>query len=379
MNSTPRPRTPTAQAQAQRLRRILLGSATYLTALLIAIMLWWLNYIPLTVLLSYGVMLAAINLFFYAAVRSGLNLRFADPNMNRVQIALAIATGYYVMYHAQEARGMLLLLIVTAAMYALFQFRARDFVRMTAMIVLGYAALILMLYLRRPSEVNLVIEVLQLVTLTACLLQFSSVGALIVKLRTRAVDSKRELEKRNGQLEQAQRRIEELAMRDELTGAYNRRHLMETVRIEKQRSRRTGSPFTICILDLDFFKHVNDQYGSLAGDQVLRDIAVTAGAALRETDYFGRYGGEEFACVLTDTGPDGALITAERIRNSIAALRFSAIDPALAVTVSIGIADCAQQDEPDSAFRRADEALYLAKMQGRNRCIVSAAVYQVPG
>ena len=378
MISSPRARTPTAQAQAQRLRRILLGSATYLTAFLIAALLWWLSYIPLTVLLTYGVMLAVINLFFYVAVRTGLNLRFADPNMNRVQIALAIATGYYVMYYAQQARALLLLLIVTAVMYALFQFRTRDYLRMTAMVVLGYAALILTIYLRRPGEVNVVIELLQLVTLTACLLQFSSVGALIVKLRTRAVDSKRELEKRNGQLEQAQRRIEELSMRDELTGAYNRRHLMETIRIEKQRSRRTGSPFTLCIVDLDFFKQVNDRYGSLAGDQVLREIAATAGAALRETDYFGRYGGEEFACVLTDTGADGALITAERIRNGIAALRFSAIDAALAVTVSIGIADCAQAEEPDSALRRADEALYLAKMGGRNRCIVSPPVDQVP-
>ena len=355
-----------------------MGWGTYVTALAIAGAVCWLGYIDMSVLLVYGAMLAGLNLFYYTAVRTNFNLRFADPNMSMMQICLAIAAGYYVMYHAQEARGAFLLLSVPAVMWGMFQFRTSDFLRMTGIVVAGYVLLIALMAAWRPHQLNVSIEILQLCALDACLAQFSSVGGHIVALRGKLSDKNREMEKRNTQLEQALLRIEELAMRDELTGVFNRRHLMETIRVEKQRSRRTGSRFTICILDIDFFKRVNDTYGHLAGDQVLREISATASAALRQTDYFGRYGGEEFACVLTDTGADGAMITAERIRNSVAALRFPAIDPVLGITVSIGVADCGQAEEPDSAFQRADAALYQAKQGGRDRCIAAPVLATRP-
>ena len=373
MKSAPSVHPTVPQAQALRLKRLAYGSVSYLTTFTVAAVLCALGYIPPSVLLTYGLMLAGLNAMVVLALRSNLNLRLADPSMTMLQISLAIAAGYYVMYHAQQARGAFLLLVLSAAMYGLYQFRTRQFLVMTSAIVAGYLFLIIVLMVQRPHELNLQVELLQLVALTACLLQFSGLGGHIGQLRSRLNEKNREMEKRNSELEQALLRIEQLAMHDELTGVFNRRHLMETIRLEKQRSRRTGSQFTICILDIDFFKHVNDTYGHLAGDQVLREISATASAALRQTDYFGRYGGEEFACVLTDTGPDGAMVTAERIRHSIAALRFPAMDPALGITVSIGMAVCSQSEEPDSAFRRADAALYQAKQGGRNRCVASAA------
>lgn len=374
MKSAPSVYITVPQAQALRLKRLAYGSVSYLTSFAVASVLCALGYLAPTVLLTYGLMLAALNGVYVIALRSGLNLRLADPNMSLLQIGLAIAASYYVMYYAREARGAFLLLGLSAAMYGLYQFRTRDFLVLTSAIVAGYLFLILLLVLQRPQELNLQLELLHLIALTACMLQFSGVGGHIGALRSKLNEKNREMEKRNSQLEQALLRIEQLAMHDELTGVFNRRHLMETISLEKQRSRRTGSQFTICILDIDFFKHVNDTYGHLAGDQVLREISATASAALRQTDYFGRYGGEEFACVLTDTGPDGAMVTAERIRTSIAALRFPAMDPALGITVSIGMAACSDGEEPDSAFRRADEALYQAKQGGRNRCVASPDV-----
>lgn len=366
------------QAQALRLKRAAYAALSYLASFSLAAILCWLGYIGSAVLLNYLAMIVAINVGCVLAVRSNLNLRLRDPNMVLIQICLAIGAGFYVMYHAQQARGVFLLLGISAVMYGLFQFRTRDFVVLTCAVLLGYIVLIGLLVLNRPAELNIEVEVLQLIALGFCLLQFSGLGGHVVALRAKVRGKNRELEKRNTQLEQALLRIEELAMRDELTGVYNRRHLMETIRVEKQRSRRTGSAFTICILDIDFFKHINDTYGHLAGDEVLREISATAAAALRQTDYFGRYGGEEFACVLTDTATDGAMITAERIRASIAALRFPAMDPNLGVTVSIGIADCAQDEETGNAFKRADDALYQAKEGGRNRCVAAPRTVTQP-
>ncbi|MEJ7807594.1 MAG: GGDEF domain-containing protein, partial [Telluria sp.] len=136
----------------------------------------------------------------------------------------------------------------------------------------------------------------------------------------------------------------------------------------------TGSVFSICILDVDHFKRVNDSFGHLAGDRVLQAIAETATEALRQTDYFGRYGGEEFALVLTGTMVDGAMITAERVRTRIEALRFPDISPELRVTVSIGIADLRMQEDTAQTFKRADKALYCAKEEGRNRCLIAPAL-----
>lgn len=371
MTSESSSRRSVPQAQALRLERLAYGCLSYLVGLTLAALICWLGYIELGVLLTYLGLIVALNLVYFTLVRTNVNLRFADPNMSMAQICTAIGAGYYVMFFAQQARAPFLLLGVSATMYGLYQFRTRDFIKMTAAISAGYAILIALLYLYRPHQLNLQIEILQLCAFTACMLQFSGLGGNIGKLRGKVREKNRELEKRNGQLEQALLRIEELAMRDELTGAYNRRHLMQTIRIEKQRSNRTGSPLSICILDIDFFKHVNDTYGHLAGDEVLRQISATASAALRETDSFGRYGGEEFACILTDTGTAGAMITAERIRASMCALRFPAMDPALRVTVSIGIAECSQAEDTGSAFRRADDALYQAKQGGRNRCIAA--------
>ena len=369
---------PAVVNQEVLLRRIRLGWISYTVLLALAAIFYALGYLERFVLVNYVIGVAAANVVFYIAVVRGINLRFADPTMTFAQIYVAIVAGLYLMYYAQQARGVFLLLGVSAVMYGLFQMSTRAFLVLTGAVLASYAFLIALLTLTRPSEIVLQVEILQLFALGACLLQFSGLGGHITKLRARVKQKNSELEGRNRQLELAFLRIEELAMRDELTGVFNRRHLMDTIRTEKQRSDRTGRPSSICILDIDFFKNVNDKYGHLAGDQVLREIAATASAALRQTDCFGRYGGEEFACILTDTSTEGAMITAERIRANIAQLRFPHMDKDLKITISIGIADFTRDEETTATFQRADEALYRAKQTGRNRCVVAPGTAQ-PG
>lgn len=372
MNSVPTTERAGVEAQqALRLRRVEMGCISYLFTLSMVAVCWWLGYFALSVLLNYFVTVVLLNVAFYMAIRTGFNLRFGDPSMTLAQICMSILPGLYVMYHAQQVRGVLLLMCLSAAMYGLFRFRTRDFIVVTAVLVGGYALLILYMYFGKTGNINPQIELLHLCALLATFVQFSVLGGYIGSLRDKVKEKNRELAARNDDLEHALRRIEELAMRDELTGVFNRRYLMETIKNEKHRCERSGSVFSICILDVDHFKHVNDRFGHLVGDEVLQAIATTATGALRQTDYFGRYGGEEFALVLTGTTVEGAFITAERVRTRIEALRFPSVSADLAVTVSIGIADSRFAEETAMTFKRADDALYKAKQHGRNRCIIA--------
>jgi len=188
-----------------------------------------------------------------------------------------------------------------------------------------------------------------------------------------------ELTKTQGfvKLEQALDMINELAIRDELTGSHNRRYMISLIEKEKERSDRNGRPFCLCLLDIDFFKRINDTYGHTAGDTVLRAFACTVQNSIRGTDAFGRYGGEEFLLMLPETTPVDATALAERVRLAIAALRCADGTSEITLTVSIGVAEFRLGEPIAQTVARADEALYLAKSSGRNR-VVCHGVNQAP-
>jgi diguanylate cyclase (GGDEF)-like protein len=168
-------------------------------------------------------------------------------------------------------------------------------------------------------------------------------------------------------LKEAYRRIEELAELDELTGSYNRRCIMRMLDEEITRARRTGTPCSIALIDLDWFKRINDAYGHPTGDEVLRTFAITTFANIRGIDRFGRYGGEEFLLVLPETPSDGAAQILDRLRLIIADLDWSAFSPGMRVTISAGITALQPDETPDTFLARADGALYSAKARGRNQ------------
>ncbi|MYL23124.1 diguanylate cyclase [Halomonas alkaliantarctica] len=160
-----------------------------------------------------------------------------------------------------------------------------------------------------------------------------------------------------------------LAMRDPLTGLFNRRSFMETMDSEYGRVKRHDDYHTsILMLDIDHFKQVNDTYGHAAGDEILKHFARTISDTLRENDVFGRLGGEEFAILLPDTEREGSAYVAEKVRAAIAAMRVQAAGETISITTSVGIAMLSANDKrPDGALARADAALYHAKQHGRNR------------
>ncbi|WP_179929359.1 diguanylate cyclase [Vreelandella salicampi] len=160
-----------------------------------------------------------------------------------------------------------------------------------------------------------------------------------------------------------------LAMRDPLTGLFNRRSFMETMDSEYGRVKRRNDYYTsILVLDIDHFKHVNDIYGHAAGDDILKTFANTIDDNLRENDVFGRLGGEEFAILLPDTDQSGSAHVAEKVRAAVEAMRVQAEGETIRITTSVGIAMLSANDKrPDGALARADAALYRVKQNGRNR------------
>ena len=168
----------------------------------------------------------------------------------------------------------------------------------------------------------------------------------------------------------------ELAGTDELTGLHNRHHLERNLDILIQSSNETGRAFVFLVLDIDHFKVVNDTYGHDTGDEVLRECAERISGQIRDGDMACRYGGEEFVILLPDTDIAFASVVAERLRVSVETTPFviNCVPDKLNITISIGIAGSeTQSDTSESLLRRADQALYRAKREGRNRVIAHAA------
>lgn len=161
--------------------------------------------------------------------------------------------------------------------------------------------------------------------------------------------------------------LAEASNRDGLTGIYNRRFLEESIANEFNRCRRTGGAISLIILDIDHFKHINDTYGHLAGDEVLRTTAKLLETLARCTDTLGRYGGEEFGMLLPDTLLDGAQVFAERVRIYTAEAPIYYSGNAIQVTISAGIAQYhTEMTRYEDLIQEADDALYQAKHAGRN-------------
>ena len=175
------------------------------------------------------------------------------------------------------------------------------------------------------------------------------------------------------QYERVALEAQELAVRDALTGAFNRRALMRYAAVELAFARRTGAPCALIVLDIDHFKQVNDEHGHQAGDEVLRELASRMMQDIRPTDMFARIGGEEFCVLLRSTNLQGAGVVAERLRARVAAEPFQLPSGrSRGVTTSMGVTTTQGEEDPtwDSLFARADAALYEAKRAGRDRVYV---------
>jgi diguanylate cyclase (GGDEF)-like protein len=175
--------------------------------------------------------------------------------------------------------------------------------------------------------------------------------------------------------ERADERNRGLAMRDELTGLINRRSLLESLTQQIAMAKRHGQPLALLMIDIDFFKLVNDIHGHLSGDKVLMVGALAIAARTRAQDLPGRLGGEEFLVILPNTTAQGAVQLAEILRQGVGSTEFQSVTgKPIAITISIGVCEQGQlkNAQCDDMINDADQALYLAKQNGRNRVEVFA-------
>ncbi len=180
--------------------------------------------------------------------------------------------------------------------------------------------------------------------------------------------SRAEIMATNQAMQQQNEVLETLSVTDSLTGLYNRSKLDAILRDQLARFKRTQREFTLLMMDIDHFKTLNDSYGHITGDEILAAVGRILVQSIRSIDYAARYGGDEFIIILVETSTKAALKTAERIRSQVENMRYSTNGSTITVTLSIGIVQCQPDDTtPTAVFARADNALYQAKHDGRNR------------
>lgn len=352
---------PADERQSLRLGRFLMAAGTSLLISLALLLFAFLGLLPWRAAIEGTAGLLTLMLAFFVLFRTGLNLRFADPSLTTEQIGAAILFLAYIMYHSGPAREAFALFYLVAMLFGVLRLNASRLMVLALLALGAHGTMLQLVYLRDPS-MDMRPGLVEFAVLMIVLPWFAVMGGYVNRLRTRLSDSHKELGK-------AFDRLGELAIRDELTGAHNRRFLMETLARERSRADRIAEPFSVCVIDLDHFKSVNDTLGHAAGDAVLRHFAELAPRGLRGIDTFGRFGGEEFLIVLPGTGRQGALAAAERVRTATEAAAFPGIPGDRRVTVTVGVATHAKGEDVTALLARADQALYQGKNSGRNRVI----------
>lgn len=361
---------PNEPAQSLRIRRLGLSVFMYVMA---TVPLGIGAYFELTsprllvFLILFG---TTANLAFYLLIRTGINLRFADPSLSLPQMLFAIPLDLYGLAHAGPMRGAYLLILLVIFVFGCYRLSTRTLLALSIPTVVVYGALLPWIRRYDGYAFYLPLELALWLTTAGLLPAVSLLAGSISSLRKR-------LAQNTLQLEALLAKVTAQATRDELTGAYNRRHILELLAREKALADRDDSRFCIGIVDLDHFKRVNDTWGHHGGDVVLTTFAEAAQASLRAGDVFARYGGEEFLLLLPDAAPEAAGAMLGRLRERLADTAFESLPNGFRITLSAGVAAYRHGESIEQLISRADEALYLAKQQGRNRVNIAAGSGQL--
>ena len=358
-----------------RLRRVWLGLLSYLMFLVpmsIAVhagsssMGWW-------GVAGFTSVAVTVNLLALAAIASGWSKRFADPSLLVPQLVAAMLLALaMIQFFEGEARSVLLLLFVAVFFFGLFGLTTRQYLRLTTGTAVGYLGLSVWELLGRDApQQDWLMEAIRFSALVIITIWMSFIGGYIASIRRR-------LAAQRDALENANSKLRELSIRDELTGLYNRRHLTERLEQESERGRRYGQGFSVALIDIDHFKTVNDEHGHAVGDEVLVQFAGILRLQARFIDHvgqapertLGRFGGEEFMIILPGTSLAGAGVCLERMRAAVTQAPFETSAGPVHVTFSAGLAEQRPDEAAEVLLQRADEALYRAKEGGRDRLVL---------
>ena len=360
---------PEARRQRHRLRMTLIGVGNAALQALVVLLFAATGTVGWALAVSFAAVLLGTTVTFSVAVASGWNLRRRDPNLVVPQMGASFVLQLTFLVIEPRLWVLYLVAVLVTFTFAMASFTPRQF-RAGLVAVAAGLAVALVAVRDRFGHIGTSGAEIALIWLFFVLAvhQMTVIGGRFSALRA-------QLSARNRELSVALEQLRTLATVDDLTGVANRRALMTAVTAEQARAERDGRPFGVAILDVDRFKEVNDTHGHATGDVVLAELAAVASRDVRAADLFARFGGEEFALLLTaPTTPAAATTAVERIRAAVEAHRFDAVADGHGVTVSAGVACWRPGDTAESLLARADGRLYEAKAGGRNRTVAGAAV-----
>ncbi len=365
--------------QRRRLYRVFMvaaGGISYFIDAAILFLFYVVGTIELDAVIFFGLAGVGHTVLFSVLHWTGYSERFANPHMSIWQMGYAFVVLFVSIALAPRLLAYFLALIFIVFGFATLRISIRETIFAWLLCCLLLAAVLLNLThseigIGMPSSLELAVIWLAYATI---LLRMIALGYYGTMLRIKIFEKTQSLE---GEVSQA----EELATHDMLTNTFNRRIIIPAVEDQIAMRKRNDIPSCVAMIDLDWFKRVNDQRGHLVGDAVLKTIAERIHAVIRETDKLGRYGGEEFLLVMPFTTIKDGTRMMERIRKDIAMAPWHEISPGITVTISCGVTEVTTSDTALDVIERADDALIMAKNRGRNRTYsyLNSGIFEISG
>ncbi len=376
--------------QRIRIKRLVMGFAAYLVCGTIVWLYFLTNQtehtstIEMAVATAFSLIVQAV---FYFMIKSGINLKFKDPSLTIQQMIPGFLWVTYLLSITQSVRGVVLVFYFVILMFGIFRLTARQYLALSVLALSGYGLVIAQDIATQAPHFNMTLNLVQWAVLAILLIWFSYFGHEVHDLRNEnkikkaqlirkhmEIERQRdEIHRTNNELQVVLSKLSTQAITDELTGLANRRHFVDCLQPYLDQAK-DGTEFSICLLDLDHFKQINDRYGHTAGDLVLQRFAETAKQCLRKNDLLARYGGEEFILFLPRADKYAAMECAERIRAEFAKVVFHELPDSPSFTLSVGVTIFAPKCDhmkSENLISRADAALYNAKQRGRNQVVLA--------
>jgi diguanylate cyclase (GGDEF)-like protein len=299
---------------------------------------------------------------FFGLVRFSPRLGLSPSTLAALQALFGISCNMWGYSIAGPLRGATLMGLMVVVVFCTFAMRPRQNLLLTFTGLVGMGGTMCWWHAHDPVHYPATVEGVTFLIMAACTVSVAFLTGVMSTMRTR-------LKAQRAELGAALETIRVLATVDELTSLANRRHMHAVLAAEERRESALGLPTCIALLDIDFFKQINDRHGHAAGDEVLRQFAAAARAELRTRDVLARWGGEEFLLMLPDTAPADALAVLARLRARVAHLGLPDVAFERSLSFSGGLTTRAGREPLTATVNRADKALYQAKSGGRDQVV----------
>jgi diguanylate cyclase len=346
--------------QSVRLRRVQLASLIYAICVPLMFIAYSLGLVGFEAAMGTIALVVIVNVALLALFFLGINQRFKDPSMTRVQVVIAIVVLMAFIYAMDKERSLALILCPIVLMFGAFRFNTREFVSTAALVLAGYGVVFGLLLLTKRDTVDLDVELFRWLVLACLLPCFAVIAGKVSELR-------QQLRRSNDDLSSALATIQEMATHDSLTGLPNRALFNDSLQRAVSQAKRSGRPIALFFIDLDRFKNINDALGHQVGDQALVEAARRLTRCIREGDMAARLGGDEFVVLMAYEDTSMLIEVAGRI---LAAMHQPMMAGPHQVNISASMGICtypADASDTQTLISNADIAMYSAKAQGRNR------------